>query len=140
LPRGTNTFRWAVESRDPETLTAALDPEVTFHSPLTDVPIQGRDRVLALFAVLAGVFEDFEYIDELAGERSVALVFRLRVDGQHIEGVDHLRLAEEGRVRSIAVSMRPLPATQALATRISEPLEQLLGGQTDHPLGTPGLR
>jgi hypothetical protein len=120
----------ALESRDVEGLTAALHPGVTFHSPLIDVPVRGRDRVLGLFAVLATVFEEPEITDELVAEGTRAFVFRLTVDDHPIEGVDYVRLDADGLVRSISVLMRPLASVQALARRMAEPLAELVSEQS----------
>jgi hypothetical protein len=123
-------YRAALEARDPEALAAVLHPQVTFSSPAVDIPIRGRDRVLLLFGVLATVFEEPEITDELYGEGTYALSFRLRVEGHTIEGLDHVQLDEDGRVRSIAVSMRPLGSVLVLARRMEETLANLLGSQS----------
>jgi hypothetical protein len=81
---------------------------VVFETPVFDAPIEGRDRVLVLFGVLATVFEQPQIIDELVGDRTRAIVFTVMVDSHQIEGVDHLKLDEKGLVRKITVSMRPL--------------------------------
>jgi SnoaL-like protein len=122
-------YRTALETRDAETLAAALHPDVTFYSPAFEDPLRGRDTVLALFAVLATVFEDPEITDELAGHGTHAITFRVSVDGHPIEGVDHLQLDEDGRVRSITVSMRPLASVQVLAARMAEPFSNLAASQ-----------
>lgn len=109
---------------------AALHPDVILHTPVVDVPVRGRDRVLGLFAVLAGVFEEPEIVDELVSDGTRAIVFRLRVDGVPIEGVDYLRLDAEGLVRSITVCMRPLTSVQALAARMVQPLADLVADQS----------
>jgi hypothetical protein len=123
-------YRAALEARDAEALAAVLHPDVTFASPAIDVPIQGRDRVLLLFGVLATVFEEPEITDELYGEGTYALSFRLRVEGHAIEGLDYLQLDRDGRVRSIAVSMRPLASVLVLARRMEETLANLLESQS----------
>jgi SnoaL-like domain len=122
-------YRTALEARDAEALAAALHPDVTFHSPAFEDPLRGRDTVLALFGVLATVFEDPEITDELAGDGTHAITFRLGVDGHPIEGVDYLQLDEDGRVRSITVSMRPLASVQALAARMAESFSNLAASQ-----------
>ena len=124
-------LRKAIEARDPEGIIAALHPEVSFNTPLIDVPVRGREQVLRLFAVLATVFEDFQFVDELAGDGTHAFVFRLRVDGHPIQGVDYLQLDEEGLVRHFTVSMRPFTSVRALARRMAEPLAELLPEASD---------
>jgi acyl-coenzyme A thioesterase PaaI-like protein len=121
-------FRTAIEAGDAEGLIAALHPEVTLVDPVVGFTWQGRDRVLALAGVLATVYEDVEYTDELAGEGTRALCFRLSVDGHRIEGVDHLGLDDDGRVRFIATAMRPLASVQALAVRMADHIPRLLAG------------
>jgi hypothetical protein len=119
-------YRAALEARDAEALAATLHPDVVFHAPAFEKPLRGRDAVLRLFGVLASVFEDPEITDELTGEGSHAITFRLTVDGFPIEGVDYLQLGEDGRVRSITVSMRPLESLQVLAGRVAETYASLL--------------
>jgi hypothetical protein len=118
-------YRTALEDRDPEALMNALHPDVIFDTPGFVHPIRGRQNVMMLFGVLGTVFEDPEFVDELEGDRSHVLVFRLRVEGHPIEGVDYLRLDEDGLVRRITVSMRPLPSVQILTNRMRETVSQL---------------
>lgn len=127
-------YRAALEARDAEALAEVLHPDVTFASPAIDVPIRGRDRVVLLFGVLATVFEDPEITDELHGEGTYALRFRLRVEGHPIEGIDYLQLDRDGRVRSIAVSMRPLASVLVLTRRMAEPLANLMESQSPDDL------
>jgi hypothetical protein len=131
-------YRTALESRDAEALAAALHPDVTFDSPAFDAPLRGRDTIVGLFAVLAGVFEDPEITDELVGDGTRAITFRLSVDGRPIEGVDYLRLDEEGLVRSITVSLRPLSSVLVLAARMAEPYTRLLASQPSEDVEATG--
>jgi hypothetical protein len=126
-------YRTALENRDPEALMAALHPEVVFYTPGFVEPVRGRENVLMLFGVLGSVFEEPEIIDELEGigglegDGSHAITFRLSVDGHPIEGVDYLKLDQDGLVTSITVSMRPLTSVQVLTERMRETVTQLQG-------------
>lgn len=122
-------YRSALESRDPEALAATLHPEVILETPAFEEPIRGRDNVLAIFGVLATVFDDPEIIDELSGDGSHAITFRLSVDGHPIQGIDYFQLDGEGLVRRIMVTMRPLEPLQALAERMAETVANLTGSQ-----------
>jgi hypothetical protein len=113
-------YRAALENRDARALLEALHPEVIFDTPAFEEPIRGRENVLALFGELARMFEEPEITDELCGEGSRAITFRLRVDGHSIEGVDYLQLDEANLVRRITVSMRPLASVQVLAEKMAE--------------------
>ncbi|MFL5907846.1 MAG: nuclear transport factor 2 family protein [Solirubrobacterales bacterium] len=118
-------YRSALENRDGQALMEALHPEVSFHSPAWSEPIVGRDKVMMLFAKLAEVFEYPVIIDELEGEGTRAIVFRLEVDGHPIEGTDYLELADDARVQRITVFMRPLASLEALANRMRETVSEL---------------
>jgi hypothetical protein len=124
-------YRSALELRDAEALAAALHPDVILETPAFEEPIRGRDSVLAIFGVLATVFEDPEIIDELSGDGSHAITFRLSVEGHPIQGIDYFQLDEEGLVRRIMVTMRPLGPLQALAERMAETVANLTGGQPE---------
>jgi hypothetical protein len=106
-------------------LGVRFPPPPSSDTPAFENPIRGRERVLALFAVLATVFEDSVVTDELHGLGTYAMAFRLSVDGHPIQGVDHLRLDEEGLIRRITVSMRPLRALQVLAERMADTVASL---------------
>src|SRR6266478_1308761 len=101
-------YRTALENRDAEALAQVLHPEVIFDTPAFEEPIEGRDNVLALFGVLATVFEDPEFVDELYGDGTSARAFRRRVEGNPVQGIDSVQLDDEGLGRRITVSMRPL--------------------------------
>src|SRR5437660_5949177 len=118
-------YRTALENRDAEALMDALHPDVVFKTPGFVEPIEGRQNVLMLFGVLGTVFEDPEITDELEGDGSHALIFSLSVEGHPIEGVDYLKLDEDGRVREITVSMRPLASVEVLADRMREAVTNL---------------
>ena len=67
-------YRVALERRDADMLAASLHPEVMFQTPVFDSAIEGRDRVMLLFGVLAMVFQQPQIVDELVGERTRAIV------------------------------------------------------------------
>src|SRR5262245_12102186 len=52
------------------------------------------------------------YLDEIPGDPHV-LHFTAEVGGKRLEGLDLLRLDEEGRVKEITVFLRPFPAVAA---------------------------
>lgn len=107
-------FRAAVESRDQEAMLALMAPGIRFYSPVAFKPFVGREAVAELFWNLFQVFEDFEYVDELEGDRTHALIFRAKVGGRTIEGLDHLALDDEGLVEEFTVMLRPLSGLMAM--------------------------
>jgi SnoaL-like domain len=107
-------FREAVEAGDVGRMTAALDPEVIFRSPVVFRAYEGRDAVMQLLSLVAEVFEDFRYVDELHGGDTTCLVFEARVGDRELEGVDYLRHGPDGLVTELTVMVRPYSAATAL--------------------------
>jgi hypothetical protein len=116
-------FRRAVEAKDMDTALGLLHPEVTFRSPAVHTPYAGHVAVGHLLRHAGEVLEDLTYIDELHGERSVALVFRAHVGDKDLEGLDHLTLDEDGRITEFRVMIRPLSGLIAMAQTMGARLE-----------------
>jgi hypothetical protein len=121
-------YRAALEARDPAALAATLHPDVIFDTPASDKPVRGRDNVMVLFAVLANVFEDPEITDELAGDCTHAIAFRVGVEGHEIHGIDLLQLDPDGLVRRITVTMAPFASLQVLVDRMGDTVASLTAG------------
>jgi hypothetical protein len=120
-----HAFRAAVEARDHDAMCAALAPDVQFHSPVAFRPFDGREATAGVLAAILGVFEDFEYTDELDSGDSVALLFRARVGDKSVQGLDYLRLDEQGLIEEFTVMLRPLSAIAAVAERMAPKVEGL---------------
>ena len=116
-------FRRAAEAKDLELLAETLRDDVVLHSPILFRGFEGREVVTQVLTHVAATLEDLTYIDELAGERTVALRFKARVEDRELEGIDFLELDEEGRVAELTVFMRPLSAL----TRFNERMTDRLG-------------
>jgi ketosteroid isomerase-like protein len=115
-------YRRALEERDIEAFIETLHHDVEFWTPAFERPVRGRENVLALFGKLGTVFEDPVFTDEMAGDGSHVVVFRLGVKGRPIEGCDYLELDADGRVAELTVFMRPFSALTAFNERMSERL------------------
>ncbi|HEV7162526.1 MAG TPA: nuclear transport factor 2 family protein [Solirubrobacteraceae bacterium] len=118
-------FRAAVEREDIEAVSALLAPEIVFHSPATFHPFVGRETVTRLLTIVLHTFEDFRYTDELESARdgAHALVFRAGIGGREIEGIDLLRIDEQGLIADFTVMLRPLsglvPFAQAMGEKVA---------------------
>lgn len=113
MTQGTGTaelFRAAIERRDIDGLAELLAEEVVFHSPVTFHPFIGRETVTRLLGLVAQVFEDFRYTDELQSDGAHGLIFRAMVGDREIEGIDLLRFDEQGLIADFTVMLRPLSA------------------------------
>lgn len=121
------TFREAVEAKDMDALDALLADDVVFRSPIAHTPYPGKAITSAILRAVVEVFEDFHYVRELHGadDREQAYVFEASVDGLRLTGCDSLVLGDDGRITDFMVMVRPLRATQALATRMGERFAQI---------------
>lgn len=119
-------FRLAAEAKDLEAAKAMLREDVVLHSPILFRGFEGREMVGQVLTHVAATLEDFRYVDELAGERTVVLRFKARVGDRELEGIDFLELDEQGLVEELTVFMRPMSAL----TAFNEQMAARLGVET----------
>ena len=128
IHRVAHPFRIAVEAKDFDGMVAALAPDVTFRSPVVFKPYEGRETVAHLLSLVGQILEDFEYVDELAGEldgrQTLGLVFRARAGDKQVEGWDYLTLNDDGTIAEFAVMVRPLSAMTALTEQMGAKLAE----------------
>ena len=118
------SFRAAVESGDIDAAEALFAQDIVFHSPATFHPFVGRETVIALLRIVAETFEDFRYTDELEADGAQALIFRAAIDGREIEGLDLIRVDDDGLIADFTVMLRPLsglvPFAQAMGEKVAQ--------------------
>ena len=119
----SHPFRVAVEAKDLESVAETLREDVVLHSPILFRGFEGREAVGFVLSHVADTLEDLTYLDEVAGESSVALRFKANVGELQIEGIDFLDLDEDGRVAELTVFMRPLRAVTAFNEEMKAKLE-----------------
>lgn len=117
-------FRAAVERQDIDSVSVLLAPDIVFHSPVTFHPFVGRETVMGLLTLVAQTFENFRYTDELEGEGTHALIFRASVAGKELEGIDLLRIDEQGLIADFTVMVRPLSGLIPFAQIMGEKAAQ----------------
>ncbi|GAA3082496.1 nuclear transport factor 2 family protein [Streptomyces olivoverticillatus] len=121
-------FRAAVDRRDLAALDDLFTEDIRFYSPVKFTPFEGKSMVLGLFGVLLRTFEDFRYIGHHTGTAqtgtdstsaaSAVLLFRARVGGKEIHGIDLLHFDDEGRIKEFTVMVRPQSAVHALGEAV----------------------
>jgi hypothetical protein len=136
-------FRAAVEQRDFGALDDLFTEDVRLYSPVKFTPFEGKTMVLGLFGVLLRTFEDFRYLGQFAGTAETStdgteapseiLMFRARVRGREIHGIDLLQFDEAGRIKEFTVMVRPQSAVHALGEAVLEGLvaDGLVKGEAD---------
>jgi hypothetical protein len=117
-----SAFRAAVEKRDPRAVAACLADDVVFRSPIVFKPYEGREAVGELLGAVFTVFEEFRYTDEVLDPETEVLVFEGLVGNRQVQGVDLIRLDDDGRITELIVLVRPMSGVHALADAMREHL------------------
>ena len=121
----STAFKDAVEARDFEAAIRCLDREVTFNSPVAHTPFEGKEVVGQVLLAVSETFEDFEYTDAFETGNVHALIFRARVGDKQLQGLDLLRLNDEGLIEELTVMVRPASGLMALAAAMGPKVEAL---------------
>jgi hypothetical protein len=120
----SDRFRAAAEGKDFFAIDDLFAEDVTFRSPVVFKPYEGREAVAMLLGAVVQVFEDFRYTDHVETGDAAALAFSARVGDRELDGIDFLRFDEEGRIKDMAVYVRPMSGVHALAEAMKQKLEE----------------
>ncbi len=119
--------RWhqMVKELDSDGLDEVLADEAVFHSPVVHSPQEGKELTKLYLAAAIGVLgaSDFHYVREVVGDRDAVLEFTAELDGIHINGVDMIRIDENGKIVDFKVMIRPLKAVNLLHTLMAAMLK-----------------
>ena len=126
----SDAFRAVAESKDFSAVDELLTPDISFRSPAVFKPYEGREAVAMILGAVVQVFEDFRYTEQTESGDAAALAFSARVGDRELEGIDLLRFDAEGKVRELAVYVRPLSGLNALAEAMGRKLGELQGTAT----------
>ena len=118
-----HAFRAAVERGDVDGAVDLLADDVVFRSPAVFKPYEGRETVATILRTVFGVFEDFRYTDELAGDDVHALISEARVGDRQLQGMDLIRADADGRIGEFTVMVRPASGLMALGERMGPALQ-----------------
>jgi SnoaL-like protein len=119
----SDRFRAAAESKDFSAIDELFAEDVEFRSPVVFKPYQGREAIAMLLGAVAQVFEDFRYTDQTETGGTATLAFSARVGDRELDGIDLLRFDDKGRIRQMAVYVRPMSGVNALAAAMAKQLE-----------------
>lgn len=120
----SDPFRAAAEAKDFSAIDELFAEDVTFRSPVVFKPYEGREAVAVLLGAVLQVFEDFRYTDQTETGDAAMLAFSAQAGGREVDGIDHLRFGPDGRIREMAVYIRPLSGLNALAEEMRRKLEE----------------
>ena len=121
----SDRFRNAAEAKDFSAIDELFAEDVSFRSPVVFKPYEGRDAVAGLLTAVSQVFEDFRYTDHTETDDTATLAFSARVGDRELDGIDLLRFDGDGRIKEMAVYVRPMSGINALAAAMAQKLEEL---------------
>ena len=133
--------RWHTYLRDdePDGLDALLADDVVFYSPIVYTPQEGK-AVTALYLAAArqtllgstppgddstGGEPTFRYVKQVLAGDTAVLEFETSVEGTYVNGVDIIRIDDEGRIVEFRVMLRPLKAINLVHRHMGEMLETM---------------
>jgi hypothetical protein len=127
MPDHDNPLRAALQARDPAMIERALAADAIVHSPILDVPFEGREEVTKLFSVIYEVLGEVSYPFDVPGDPHV-FGWSSDVRGEPLEGVDLFSRNERGEVDEITVMMRPFRGIAAFLDATGPLAAKRLGG------------
>ena len=111
----SDTFRRAVEASDLDATIATFSPSIVLRSPVRDEPLEGKQAVGRVFAILFQVFDDLRFVGSYtSSDDAEVLHFLWRLGETEGEGVDMMRFDGDGLIEDYRVMVRPLSAVVAL--------------------------
>jgi hypothetical protein len=114
-PAEPHPIRLAMEARDHPAMVATLGETPVLHSPVTPMPIVGREAVAALLLLLIEEYEEWRCVGEVAHERDHVLFIQARIGGREVQLADLMRHDERGRVVEMRLYGRPIASVAAFA-------------------------
>jgi SnoaL-like domain len=96
---------------DARAMTELLEPDATFHSPVTDY--RGREPVAEVLGALVRVVTDVRLTRVLDGPDATAGFFTASAGGRRAEGVLLVLAPPGGRASDVTLMVRPLASLLA---------------------------
>lgn len=111
-------FLEAMHEGDIARASAHLSDTVELNSPILPTPFKGRASVSAVLTELLSTIDAFELRMMMRDDADVIAVLTIRFEEHVIDAFDHVRLGEDGRIETMTIAWRPLPAVVAVQQRL----------------------
>ena len=110
-------------------LAAMLAEEPVFHSPVVHTPQVGKAKVMMYLLSAAKVLgnDSFRYVRELVDGNHACLEFTAEIDGIHVNGIDLIEFADDGKIKDFKVMVRPMKAMNKLWEMMAAQLQAAAG-------------
>jgi len=101
-------LRAAMEARDHAAVVSLLAPDAVLNSPILGTRFEGREALSDLYAGIIEGFTEYRYTHEMEAGGAHLLGFAGTVRGKRVEGIDLIRVDDEGLIVEMTVWLRPL--------------------------------
>jgi hypothetical protein len=119
IPTGLAALLYGMHARDMQKVAENISEDIVLKSPIFADPFVGREQAVGVITHLLSVVDKFEPGEILWGENKFAAILKLTVGTTDVEGVDVMTLDEEGKVNSMTIQWRPLPAVVEVQNRLA---------------------
>lgn len=125
-PRVARWHAYMQGGSDPALLSEMLADDAVFHSPVVHTPQAGKAKVMTYLGAAAVVLgnDSFRYVRELVDGDDVCLEFTAEIDGIHVNGIDLIHFAPDGKINNFKVMVRPMKAMNKLWEMMAAQLEK----------------
>ncbi len=111
-------FLEAMHEGDISRASEHLSETVELNSPILPTPFKGRASVTGVLTELQSTIDAFEPRMMIRDGADVIAVLTIRFEDHVIDAFDHVRLGEDGRIETMTIAWRPLPAVVAVQQRL----------------------
>lgn len=117
-------------------LKALLAENVVFYSPVLAKPVEGREKVAAIFAASPAVRQGSYVAEYTLDNRNTFLRWKGTFHGYEIESLEVLTDNTQGLLVERTVAYRPFPALRILREEMYKDLKNILGPEYwEYPSG-----
>jgi limonene-1,2-epoxide hydrolase len=111
-------FLEAMHEGDIARASEHLSETVELNSPILPTPFKGRASVATVLGELVSTIDAFEPKMMMRDGADVIAVITIRFEDHVIDAFDHVHLGEDGRIETMTIAWRPLPAVVAVQQRL----------------------
>jgi hypothetical protein len=128
MKEALNNWHRFAETGESKILDSLLDEHVVFHSPIVHTPQNGKQLTQMYLMSAHHVFSNngFTYTREIITDTDWMLEFTATIDGVVINGVDIIKLNNEGKIIDFKVMLRPLKAVNMMHQKMMEMLNKFI--------------
>lgn len=119
VPAAVTALLAGMHAGDVEKVAENVADGIVLKSPIFADPFVGREQALAVIGHLLGAVDEFDSGEILIGETCFAVQLTLKAGATEVEGVDIVTVDDGGKVDSMTIQWRPLPAIVEVQNRLA---------------------